>query len=57
MGIVDTSIDGACSFTGQVIIIGGLDITGDVHFSGPVHIEAGGSVVINGQTWIPKPQA
>ena len=57
VGIVDTFIDGACSFTAQLIIINGLDITGDVHFSGPVHVEPGAALVINGQTWIPKAPA
>ena len=57
VGIVDTTIRGNCAFTGQLIIINGLEINGPVNFSGPVHVEAGGSVVINGQTWIPKPKA
>ena len=57
VGIQDTTIAGNCEFTGRVIIINGLDITGAVHFSGPVHIEEGGTVVINGKTWIPKGRA
>ena len=55
VGLIDTSIDGSCSFTAQLIIISGLDISGDVHFSGPVHVEPGGALVINGQTWLPRP--
>ena len=51
VGIQATTIAGDCVFTGQVIIITGLDITGTVNFSGPVPVEPGGSVVITGETW------
>ena len=57
VGLQDTTIRGNCAFAGEVIIISDLAITGDVTFSGPVHVEAGGSVVINGQAWIPKGRA